>query len=72
MDEAKIRISVQISNEELKRRWTAVRKAMAERKIDYLIMRNSDQHLGGYIRWFTDIPGSTDTRPRSSSPGRTR
>jgi Xaa-Pro aminopeptidase len=57
MDEAAIRISTQISNEELQRRWTAVRKTMAERKIDYLIMRNSDQHLGGYIRWFTDIPG---------------
>jgi Xaa-Pro aminopeptidase len=56
MDEAKIRILVQISDEELNRRWAAVRREMAERKIDYLIMRNTNQHLGGYVKWFTDVP----------------
>ena len=56
MDIAKERISIQISTQELERRWNAVRKAMKEEGIDYLIMQNRDQFLGGYIKWFTDIP----------------
>lgn len=56
MDIAKERISIQISTKELERRWNAVRTAMKEEGIDYLIMQNRDQFLGGYIKWFTDIP----------------
>ena len=40
-----------ISTRELERRWAAVRKAMAERKIDVLVMQNSNDWLGGYVRW---------------------
>jgi Xaa-Pro aminopeptidase len=45
-----------ISRNELERRWTAARKVMADRNIDALIMQNSTDHLGGYVRWFTDLP----------------
>ncbi|MCX8022560.1 MAG: M24 family metallopeptidase [Syntrophorhabdaceae bacterium] len=45
-----------ISTEELHRRWSETRKAMAQQDIDCLVMQNSNQYLGGYVRWFTDIP----------------
>ena len=47
MDEAKERIRVMISDQELERRWKAVRAAMAREKIDFLVMQNSNQWLGG-------------------------
>jgi hypothetical protein len=53
-----------ISTRELERRWAAVRRAMAERKIDVLVMQNSNDWLGGYVRWFTDTPLSNGY-PRS-------
>jgi Xaa-Pro aminopeptidase len=53
-----------ISTAELERRWDAVRKAMAERKIDVLLMQNNNDWLGGYARWFTDTPLSNGY-PRS-------
>ena len=45
-----------ISDKELNRRWTAVRSAMREEEIDCLVVQNSEAHMGGYIRWFIDIP----------------
>ena len=56
MDIAKERIRVQISTQELERRWKAVREAMKVVGIDFLIMQNTNQWLGGYVKWFTDIP----------------
>ena len=53
-----------ISTRELERRWAVVRKAMAERKIDALLMQNNNDWLGGYVRWFTDTPLSNGY-PRS-------
>src|SRR4029077_11277640 len=53
-----------ISTRELERRWATVRKAMAERKIDALVMQNNNDWLGGYVRWFTDTPLSNGY-PRS-------
>lgn len=55
-NEAEIRIRKMISTCELERRWKAVREAMKERKLDYLIMQSSSDYLGGYMRYFTDIP----------------
>ena len=52
-----------ISTRELERRWTAVRKTMAERKIDALVMQNNNDWLGGYVRWFTDTPLSNGYPP---------
>jgi len=31
---------------------------MAERKIDALVMQNANDWLGGYVKWFTDIPAT--------------
>jgi hypothetical protein len=56
MDEAKERINLQISDKELERRWNEIRAAMAIRKIDVLLMQNTNQFLGGYVKWFTDVP----------------
>jgi len=50
------RLNTPISTAELERRWQAVRAAMAREKIDVLLMQNNNDHMGGYVRWFTDIP----------------
>lgn len=59
MGTAEERVAVQISTEELERRWSAVRRSMKERKIDVLVMQNNNQFLGGYVKWFTDVPASS-------------
>ncbi len=56
MDLAKLRISKQISTQELERRWNATRSAMKDQGIDVLLMQNTNQFLGGYVKWFTDVP----------------
>lgn len=50
------RLNTPISTEELDRRWKAVRAAMAERKIDVLLTQNNNDHMGGYVKYFTDVP----------------
>jgi Xaa-Pro aminopeptidase len=50
--------------EELRRRWNAVRSAMHERQLDALVVQNSNDWLGGYVRWFTGAP-ATNAYPRS-------
>jgi len=54
------RVETPISMQELDRRWAAVRKEMAARNIDALITQNSSDWLGGYVKWFTDIPAHND------------
>ena len=50
-----------ISTAELERRWKAVRAAMAAQKIDVLVMQNSNEFSGGYVKWFTDMPSGNGT-----------
>lgn len=45
-----------ISITELERRWKAVRSEMEQRSIDVLLMQTSNEKLGGYVKYFTDIP----------------
>jgi Xaa-Pro aminopeptidase len=45
-----------ISSEELERRWKAVREVMQERGVDFLLIQNNNDYLGGYLKWFTDMP----------------
>ncbi len=52
------RLNTPISTAELERRWKAVRAAMAAAKIDVLLMQNNNDHMGGYVRWFTDMPAT--------------
>src|ERR1700743_2316040 len=56
MSEATERLNTPISTAELERRWKAVRAAMEGHKIDVLLMQNNNDHMGGYVKYFTDIP----------------
>jgi Xaa-Pro aminopeptidase len=58
------RILTPISNRELEWRWEAVRAAMAERDIDVLVMQGANDWLGGYVKYFTDLPANNGY-PRS-------
>ena len=53
-----------ISNAELDRRWAAVRAAMAERRVDALVVQSNNDWLGGYAKWLTDHP-ATNGYPKS-------
>ena len=46
-----------LSQNELDRRWKALRERMAARGIDYLVVQSQQRYVGGYFRWFTDLPG---------------
>jgi Xaa-Pro aminopeptidase len=50
------RLLTPISTAELERRWAAVRGEMAALGLDALVMQNSNDWLGGYVKWFTDLP----------------
>ena len=52
------RILTRISEAELTRRWNAVRRVMKQRGIDAVVMQNSNDWLGGYVKWFTDLPAN--------------
>ncbi len=54
------RVEFPTSMKELERRWAAVRKEMEARNIDALITQNSSDWLGGYVKWFTDVPAHND------------
>ena len=56
MEDPKERLTTSISTDELERRWQAVRQVMRDKNIDFLLMRNDEEFLGGYVKWFTDIP----------------
>ncbi|CDX04184.1 Peptidase M24 [Desulfitobacterium hafniense] len=50
------RIRRPISDRELNRRWDATRDLMKVQNIDLVLTQGNNMHLGGYVRWFTDIP----------------
>jgi Xaa-Pro aminopeptidase len=56
MTELSERLNTPISTAELERRWKAVRASMKDNKIDVLVMQNNNDHMGGYVKYFTDIP----------------
>jgi Xaa-Pro aminopeptidase len=49
-------LTLSASDQELERRWNAVRARMKDEKIDALVMQAQNQWLGGCVQWFTDIP----------------
>jgi Xaa-Pro aminopeptidase len=49
------RLSHPISTAELERRWKLVRAAMEASNIDVLLMQNNNDHMGGYVKYFTDL-----------------
>lgn len=50
------RISHPISTAELERRWRELRAGMAAQGIDVLVMQNNNDHMGGYVKYVTDLP----------------
>ncbi|MDQ1279902.1 MAG: hypothetical protein QG670_1164 [Thermoproteota archaeon] len=52
-------LGVRISENELARRWKAVREAMTKSGLDCIVMQNNNQYMGGYFRYFTDMPAQT-------------
>ena len=64
MVELSERLNTPISTAELERRWAAVRAAMENDGIDVLLMQNNNDHMGGYVKYFTDLP-ATNGYPRT-------
>ena len=52
------RLQSPISTAELERRWAAVRAAMKREGVDVLLMQNNNDHMGGYVKYFTDMPAT--------------
>ncbi len=52
------RVNNPISTRELERRWSAVRHAMEERGVDVLLMQSNNDFMGGYVKYFTDLPAT--------------
>ncbi len=58
MHKTSTRIVNAVSIQELERRWRAVRALMREQEIDALVLQNSSDWVGGYIRWFSNQPAN--------------
>ena len=58
MEQLSERLQTPISTAELERRWAAVRAAMERDKIDVLLMQNNNDQMGGYVKYFTDLPAT--------------
>ena len=56
--QASERVNRPISTEELERRWREIRARMKEAGIDVLLMQNTGDHVGGYVKYFTDQPAT--------------
>jgi Xaa-Pro aminopeptidase len=57
-NEAEARLRNNISQSEFERRWKAVRQSMEEQKLDFLICQSCSDFLGGYVKWFADLPST--------------
>src|SRR4030042_2091368 len=55
MENPRERLTTCISTAELERRWKTAREMMREKKIDFLLMRQDEEFLGGYVKWFSDF-----------------
>jgi Xaa-Pro aminopeptidase len=58
MEQLSERLQTPISTAELERRWAAVRAAMERDRIDVLLMQNNNDYMGGYVKYFTDLPAT--------------
>ena len=52
------RLNAPVSRAELERRWREVRAAMTAQGLDVLVMQNNNDYVGGFVRYFTDIPAT--------------
>ena len=58
------RIATRVSDQELQRRWSALRAGMDARGLDALVAHNAQDWLGGSVRYLTDLP-ATNGYPRT-------
>lgn len=52
------RIVNAVSLTELQRRWAVVRQVMRQHDLDALVLQNSSDWIGGYVRWFSNQPAT--------------
>ena len=52
------RLTYAVSQYELERRWKSVRSRMQSQGLDCLVVQCQQRFLGGYLRWFTDMPAT--------------
>lgn len=52
------RVNHPISDQELERRWAAVRAAMAANRVDVLLAQANNDFMGGYVKYLTDVPAT--------------
>lgn len=52
------RIISPISTAELERRWSAIRAAMREQRVDVLLTQANNDFVGGYVKYLTDMPAT--------------
>src|SRR5690554_4867036 len=52
------RVNAPIPNSELERRWSTIRAAMTEAGVDVLLMQANNDFMGGYVKYFTDVPAT--------------
>lgn len=45
-----------ITDAEMERRWSLARKVMEAEGLEALVMHGREDWIGGYVRWFTDVP----------------
>ena len=57
-NEAETRLRNNISHSEFERRWQTVSRAMEEKDLDFLILQSCSDFLGGYVKYFTDLPST--------------
>jgi len=55
MEDLHDRMTTSVSTAELERRWKASREMMLEHGLDFLLMRQDEEFLGGYVKWFSDF-----------------
>jgi Xaa-Pro aminopeptidase len=55
MEDPHDRLTTCISTAELERRWKASREMMRAHDLDFLLMRQDEEFLGGYVKWFSDF-----------------
>lgn len=53
-----MRTSSPITDAEMERRWAVARRVMENDRLDALVMQAREDWIGGYVRWFTDIPAN--------------
>lgn len=53
-----MRTNSPISDAEMERRWAVARHVMNDHGLDALVMQAREDWIGGYVRWFTDIPAN--------------